>query len=356
MYKIIIYSYSSCLAQGSIAICIAQAMRDVVAPVEQEALDEALRKHQSWAHVGAYESLSKAQAANGDELAKHFDLLKCLLHIQPKGELLLTQVRSAIVKVVTLTPKLNTSGLQNLLWAGGRYEKLSTMLHHLRRCKNSPDKLRQLVAKANGAAAEQVQQLLAILSSEEAAAVGEQKTLNQPLKKLKSSATQGDESQSAEGKKLQDTQEEESQSVAAKNPEEKEEPKSKSVVAEDLEEKQEFETVVKTVATPQNKRKLEAETAASQEKKEPKDTIFYRKEYYKADNKFGFKRFEAGQKPKQIFSCGHGKIPKPELQKLAGKVLNDLHKCCGHRPKEEEIELVAKHKVWKLSQSYQAAA
>ena len=340
MYKIIIYSYSSCLAQGSIAICIAQAMRDVVAPVEQEALDEALRKHQSWAHVGAYESLSKAQAANGDELAKHFDLLKCLLHIQPKGELLLTQVRSAIVKVVTLTPKLNTSGLQNLLWAGGRYEKLSTMLHHLRRCKSSPDKLRQLVAKANGAAAEQVQQLLAILSSEEAAAVGEQKTLNQPLKKLKSSATQGDESQSAEGKKLQDTQEEESQSVAAKNPEEK----------------QEFETVVKTVATPQNKRKLEAETAASQEKKEPKDTIFYRKEYYKADNKFGFKRFEAGQKPKQIFSCGHGKIPKPELQKLAGKVLNDLHKCCGHRPKEEEIELVAKHKVWKLSQSYQAAA
>ena len=324
-----------------------QAMRDAVVPVDQEVLDQALKQHQSWVNVGAYETLSKAQAANGDELAKHFDLLQCLLHIQPKGELLLTQVRSAIVKVVTLTPKLNTSGLQNLLWAGGRYEKLSTMLHHLRRCKNSPDKLRQLVAKANGSAAEQVQQLLAILSAEEVAAVGEQNTVGQPLKKLKSLST-----------KEAETQEAQSESAAAKNTEEQEVPKteSQSAVEKDLEVKQELKTVVKTVATPQNKRKLEAETAASQEKKEPKDTIFYRKEYYKADNKFGFKRFEAGQKPKQIFSCGHAKIPKPELQKLAGKILNDLHKCCGHRPKEEEIELVAKHKVWKMSQSYQGVA
>eukprot|EP00434_Breviolum_minutum_P014732 symbB.v1.2.012989.t1/scaffold910.1/size153024/3 len=218
------------------------------------------------------------------------------------------------------------------------------MLHHLRRCKNSPDKLRQLVAKANGSAAEQVQQLLATLSAEEVAAVGEQNTVGQPLKKLKSLSTEEAE-----------TQEAQSESAAAKNTEEQEVPKreSQSAVEKDLEVKQELKTVVKTVATPQNKRKLEAETAASQEKKEPKDTIFYRKEYYKADNKFGFKRFEAGQKPKQIFSCGHAKIPKPELQKLAGKILNDLHKCCGHRPKEEEIELVAKHKVWKMSQSYQ---
>ena len=76
--------------------------------------------------------------------------------------------------------------------------------------------------------------------------------------------------------------------------------------------------MVKTVAGPQNKRKLEPETAASQEKKEPKDTMFYREEFYKAENKVGFKRCEAGQKPKQIFSCGHAKIPKPELQKLEG--------------------------------------
>lgn len=89
-----------------------QAMRDAVVPVDQEVLDQALKQHQSWVNVGAYETLSKAQAANGDELAKHFDLLQCLLHIQPKGELLLTPVRSAIVKVVTLTPKLNTSGLR----------------------------------------------------------------------------------------------------------------------------------------------------------------------------------------------------------------------------------------------------
>ena len=95
----ILYLSCSCLAQGS--SLKAQAMRNAAVPVDQEeVLDQALRQRQSWAHVGAYETLSKVQAANGDELAKHFDLSQCLQNIQPKGELLLTQVRSAIVKVV----------------------------------------------------------------------------------------------------------------------------------------------------------------------------------------------------------------------------------------------------------------
>lgn len=88
------------------------------------------------------------------------------------------------------------------------------------------------------------------------------------LKKLKSLSTEGAE-----------TQEAQSESVAAKNTEEQEVPKteSQSVVEKDLEVKQELKTVVKTVATPQNKRKLEPETAASQEKKEPTDSSPIRK-------------------------------------------------------------------------------
>ena len=124
---------------------------------------------------------------------------------------------------------------------------------HLRRCKNSPDKSRQLVAKANGGTAEQVQQLLAILSSEEAAA--EANTLDQPLKRLKSLATEGAESQSTEGKKLQETEEAQRQSAAAKNLEEKEavKPESESEVAKDLDLKQAQDSGENSCRTPKQK-------------------------------------------------------------------------------------------------------
>lgn len=142
-------------------------MRDTVAPVDQGLLDSVFKNNKSWVNVGAYESLSKSQAANGDELGNHFALLQSLLHLQPKGELLLTQVRAAMLKVLTDNPKLNSSEMKNLLWAGGRYERVSTMLHHLRRAKNNEDKLRQLIGKASAPSAAKVKELLSLLTSED---------------------------------------------------------------------------------------------------------------------------------------------------------------------------------------------
>eukprot|EP00438_Fugacium_kawagutii_P017597 Skav213573 [mRNA] locus=scaffold1790:111160:111927:+ [translate_table: standard] len=115
--------------------------------VDQQALDLLLHSNQSWSHFGAYETISKSQAADGKCLADHYLLLKALLDLQPGGQLLLTQVRSSVLKVCSLKPEVNQSQLKNLLWAGSRYDKLCIMLYHLRRAKRDPEKNRQLVAK-----------------------------------------------------------------------------------------------------------------------------------------------------------------------------------------------------------------
>ena len=115
--------------------------------VDQSSLDLLLQSNQSWCQLGAYETISKSQAADGKCLADHYLLLKALLDLQPGGQLLLTQVRSSVLKVCSLKPEVNQSQLKNLLWAGSRYDKVCCMLYHLRRAKRDPEKKRQLVAK-----------------------------------------------------------------------------------------------------------------------------------------------------------------------------------------------------------------
>ena len=303
-------------------------MRDTVAPVDQGLLDSVFKNNKCWVNLGAYETVSKSQAANGDELANHFALLQSLLHLQPKGELLLTQVRSAMLKVLTDNPKLNSSDMKNLLWAGGRYERVSTMLHHLRRAKNNEDKLRQLIGKASAPSAAKVKELLSLLTSEDVQSNG-----SKAAPPVNNDNEGGGAKQ--DGKELLPLPAPTvSESEQAQGPTGNQVPKE----------------VVQAVATPSKKNKAVQKQVVEQGK------TFYRKEYYRNDNKFGFKRFEAGQKAKQVFACGHKAIPKTELQDLACKVLNDLQKCAGHRPKEEEIELLAKHKTWKLAQAHQSAA
>ena len=67
---------------------------------------------------------------------------------------------------------------------------------------------------------------------------------------------------------------------------------------------------------------------------------------YKNGNKFGVKKFNNGKCVGQIFAFGHK--DKVELDALASKVLHDLHLRPGDTAKEEEIMLLAKHKVWKM--------
>ena len=305
-------------------------MRESVSPVDQGLLDQAISTHKSWVDVGPYESLSKSQASNGDALAEHFPLLECLLTPQPKGELLLTQVRAAILKVVAVNPKINSTEMKNLLWAGGRYERLSTMLHHLRRCKNSSDKMRQLVAKSSPESVCKVQELLALLATDES--TGTTKTEDSAMKK---SEPLGSAGITNAGKVVAEPSEAQTDGTGVPS----------------------LPTLPKLEGNSQQlaKESLQVETQ-KKAKKSKKDLatnkVTYRKEFYKATNKFGIKKLKPGHKNKQIFTLGHKGIPKDELEELCRKVLNDLTKHADDSVKEEEIMLLAKHKVWNLGKKH----
>ena len=227
-----------------------------MAPVDQGLLDSVFKNNKSWVNVGAYETVSKSQAANGDELANHFALLQSLLHLQPKEELLLTQVRSAMLKVLTDNPKLNSSDMKNLLWAGGRYERVSTMLHHLRRAKNNEDKLRQLIGKANAPSAAKLKELLSLLISEDV-----QSNASEPAPPVKSEMGSADNAGGGANKDDKELLPLPAPSV------------SESEQAEGLTGKQVPKEVVQTVATPSKKNKAVQKQVLEQGK------TFYRKEY-----------------------------------------------------------------------------
>ena len=74
--------------------------------VQQDDVDMVLHTHRSWCDFGNYESIGKQQAADGKCLATHHPLLKAMLNIQPSGQFLLVQVRSALLKyLVVLSPR-----------------------------------------------------------------------------------------------------------------------------------------------------------------------------------------------------------------------------------------------------------
>lgn len=85
--------------------------------VQQDDLDMVLNTHRSWCDFGNYESIGKQQAADGKCLATHHPLLKATLNLQPSGQFLLVQVRSALLKICAMEPEVNQSNLKNILWA-----------------------------------------------------------------------------------------------------------------------------------------------------------------------------------------------------------------------------------------------
>lgn len=114
-------------------------------------------------HFGLYESTGRSQAASGAGLHGNAAFLKMLLHIVPCA-----QINPAVLRACFLRhPKLNSSTLRSDLWAGGRAERVTTMLYHLRRLKSDSERLRQALAKCSPVEARSVQMLLKESHSED---------------------------------------------------------------------------------------------------------------------------------------------------------------------------------------------
>ena len=285
--------------------------------VDQSSLDLLLQSNLSWCQLGAYETISKSQAADGKCLAEHHLLLKALLDLQPAGQLLLTQVRSSVLKVCSLKPDVNQSQLKNLLWAGSRYDKLCCMLYHVRRAKRDPEKMRQLVAKTVAEDLAKVMELVNKLEDEPKAGDAQEASDNTPPRriigktspqKIRSSPSFGSSSKASAVK-----------------------PKP-----------------AKAKAKPGVSKPAKPDKAAA---KSQEPVVQYRKDYYKNGNSYGFKEFVDKKYINQIFSIGGKYQSKTFLDVLSAKVLADLNnRACGDASKEQEIELVARYKCWKQSQ------
>lgn len=287
--------------------------------VEQQALDLLLHSNQSWSHLGAYESISKAQAADGKCVAEHHLLLSALLDLQPGGQLLLTQVRSSVLKVCSLKPEINQSQLKNLLWAGSRYDKLCIMLYHLRRAKRDPEKNRQLVAKTLPDDLVKVMELVNKLEDEPKG--GDDKVpMEEPSEETPPRRIIGKTSPKKIGNSLSSGSE---------------------------------ASCVKAKAKAKAKGKASASKAPKPAQKpvaKSEPLVQYRKDYYKNGNSYGFKKFIDKKYINQIFSIGGKYQSKTFLDVLVTKVLADLNnRACGDASKEKEIELVARYKCWKQS-------
>ena len=114
-------------------------------------------------NFGVYDAISRSMACSASGLHQNSSFLLMLLKLAPWG-----QINPAILRSCFLRhPTKNYSTLRTDLWAGGRAESVTTMLNHVRRLKDSQDRLRQALSKATPAEIKSVKALLKASLSDE---------------------------------------------------------------------------------------------------------------------------------------------------------------------------------------------
>lgn len=309
-----------------------------------------------WSDFGIYEAISKNQGADAEGLAANRVFLKKLLHVQPSAVLLLTQVRQSVLRVVAADPTLNKTNLKNLVYASSRFDRLSAMLYHLRRAKRDEPKMRQLVAKATGDSLKAVTELIDMIQLDDPV---EDLHPNCRAKTSMDPAAAAPESSGqlravAAGKapvteKLAD----QPKPAVEKLPKKRELPDQPKPAAQKGSKQQKLNGQPKPAAEKASEKlKHGKPKPATVVEKKTQPAFKYLKEYYKAYGTFGVKKFSGSgaerQSHGQIFSFGHRSLTRSQIEPLAVKVLHDLHRYAGQAIKEEEIKVIAQHKISKM--------
>lgn len=326
--------------------------RSKVHPVDQLALNDLIKNHSSsWKHMEGYEQVAKSQAVRGDSLACLHNFIAALLDLAPAGEVNTSQLKTAIMAAVFTSPDLNNTTQKNDIWCALRIDRITTVLYHLRRLLD-PVKFQQMSVGSQGANAVLIKKLLDKLQPQvqplqpgvkEAALETNQEEI-QPA--VDDSLVANEDSSNAAMQ--EDSNADNEIKVACKT-------KPAGLSSEDF--KQLWKGGGQGSSTTPKKLKRKApkvtptkkvckdmcqETSAEHDR--TRGQAIFRKEYYKATNSYGIKKFVQG-KAKQIFSLsGKTGWSKDQLTALADKVLHDLSKCRSVA-EEEEIEIIAKHKL-----------
>ena len=326
--------------------------------VDQAVLDMLFSTHKElWSDFGIYEAISKNQGADAEGLAANRVFLKKLLHVQPSAVLLLTQVRQSVLRVLAAEPTLNKTNLKNLVYASSRFDRLSAMFYHLRRAKRDEPKMRQLVAKATGDSLKAVTELIDMIQLDDDPV--EDLHPNCRAKTSMDPAAAAPESSGqlravAAGKapvteKLAD----QPKPAVEKLPKKRELPDQPKPAAQKGSKQQKLNGQPKPAAEKASEKlKHGKPKPATVVEKKTKPAFKYLKEYYKADGTFGVKKFSGSGAERQchgqIFSFGHRSLKRSQIEPLAVKVLLDLHRYAGQTNKEDEIKVIAQHKISKM--------
>ena len=327
--------------------------RRKIAIVDQQQLNEAFQNHSClWRSMEEYEVISKSSGVKGDSLAKLFPFLNKLLDCAPQAEVNSTQLKTAVMSTLVKDPTLNSSKIKNDVWACCRVDRVITALNHLRRLVD-PERWMQCCSTSAGESTALLKKLLAKVQLDVGAdAQPPSPTMVLPLPEVK----EDPEPPPAEVKLDEVEQNQELAGPVDKEDGDEELTPSKppakrlrsKMSADDL--KQLFFSP--TPATPTTKTSINSISSTIKSKassgsgcnSSSNERVVYRKEYYSALNKYGFKKTLPGQKPKHMFCLSGGLWSKEQLTALADKVLKDLYKCKDEE-EENEVELIAKFKL-----------
>ena len=93
-------------------------------------------------NMGAYESIGKSMSPLGPDLMKMLPLLKDIVAMSPSATLPPGPSKHALINMLLTTPRLNPGPYNSVVWASARWDRLGTVLYHLRKIKREPTKLR----------------------------------------------------------------------------------------------------------------------------------------------------------------------------------------------------------------------
>jgi hypothetical protein len=234
-----------------------------------------------------------------------------------------TPFKKEFLAQLVKTPALNETKMRGDLWASHRADRILTVCYHMRKVRRCTFELQRLAGTASGPNFEQLKKMIDSMPQipvNELLPISEKK--DEPIEATEELPAPSE----AEDKGYEHSL-------------------FSSLYPETTDAKP---TPAKKSHTPKvSPTKVHLVKSKVDEGTQP----YYRKEYYKANNAFGFKRHCKGCKPKQIFSLASKKLSVEALWVFASKVLGSLNSMAPPSETEEQrIWLLAKFKLDKLEQ------
>jgi hypothetical protein len=357
--------------------------RKKIVVVDQASLNDAFLKHSCiWRSMKEYEVVSKSSRVKGGSLAKLCPFLDKLVDLSPQAEINSTQLKTAVMSTLVKDPSLNSTKIKNDVWACCRVDRVITALNHLTRLID-PERWLQCCSTSSGESAAKLKKLLVKVKPDFGSDAQPISPQHVPLPYLKEDPEPSsehdkveEENKGQEHAEPVDKDDDENTGQELAEPVDKDDdeltpakpPKRlrSKMSAEELQElffspapaTPTTKTTINSISST-IKAKASSGSAGSKESSgsagskasggsasssSSNEKVVYRKEYYSALNKYGFKKTLPGQKPKHIFCLSGGLWSKEQLTALADKVLKDLRNC-RNEAEENEVELIAKFKL-----------